>query len=109
MRGLRSTIALLVVLGGLGAYIYFVTWKQPAETPGPSRRRSSRRSRPTRSTSCRSSRSRATPRALKKDKDGWQIVEPRRRRRRRRPRSSGITSALSQLEIARVVDENPAT
>ena len=29
MRGLRSTIALLVVLAGLGAYIYFVTWKKP--------------------------------------------------------------------------------
>ena len=29
MRGLRSTIALVVVLAGLGAYIYFVTWKQP--------------------------------------------------------------------------------
>src|SRR4026209_1019583 len=29
MRGLRSTMALLVVLLGLGAYIYFVTWKQP--------------------------------------------------------------------------------
>ena len=33
MRGLRSTIALLVVLVGLGAYIYFVTWKtRPAPT-----------------------------------------------------------------------------
>jgi len=30
MRGLKSTIALAVVLAGLGAYIYFVTWKQPA-------------------------------------------------------------------------------
>ena len=29
MRGLKSTIALVVVLAGLGAYIYFVTWKQP--------------------------------------------------------------------------------
>ena len=29
MRGLKSTIALVVVLVGLGAYIYFVTWKQP--------------------------------------------------------------------------------
>ena len=29
MRGLRSTIALLVVLLGLAAYIYFVTWKRP--------------------------------------------------------------------------------
>src|SRR6266542_3853710 len=32
MRGLRSTIALLVALIGLGAYIYFVTWKQPDST-----------------------------------------------------------------------------
>ncbi len=29
MRGLRSTVALLVVLIGLGAYIYFATWKRP--------------------------------------------------------------------------------
>ena len=28
MRGLKSTIALFLVLAGLGAYIYFVTWKQ---------------------------------------------------------------------------------
>ena len=31
MRGLRSTILSIVVLGGLFAYIYFVTWKTPAE------------------------------------------------------------------------------
>ena len=31
MRGLRSTVALLVVLAGLGAYIYFVASKK--ETP----------------------------------------------------------------------------
>src|SRR5579862_8370016 len=29
MRGLRSTIALTVILAGLGAYIYFVTSKKP--------------------------------------------------------------------------------
>ena len=29
MRGLKTTIALVVVLGGLLAYIYYVTWKQP--------------------------------------------------------------------------------
>jgi hypothetical protein len=29
MRGLRSTGVLLLVLIGLGAYIYFVTWRQP--------------------------------------------------------------------------------
>ena len=31
MRGLGSTVALAVVLASLGAYIYFVTWKKPAE------------------------------------------------------------------------------
>ena len=31
MRGLKSTLALLVVLIGLGAYIYFVTLNQPAD------------------------------------------------------------------------------
>src|ERR1700686_5279318 len=31
MRGLRSTIAFVVILAGLSAYIYFVTWKKPAD------------------------------------------------------------------------------
>ena len=35
MRGLKSTIALIVVLAGLGAYIYFVDSKRPASTSGP--------------------------------------------------------------------------
>ena len=35
MRGLRSTIALIVVLAGLGAYIYFVTWKTAGRRPAP--------------------------------------------------------------------------
>src|SRR6266436_9827720 len=29
MRGLKSTLFFVVVLAGLGAYIYFVTWKTP--------------------------------------------------------------------------------
>ena len=32
MRGLWSTIALIAVLGGLGAYIYFVESDRPAST-----------------------------------------------------------------------------
>ena len=32
MRGLRSTIALIVVLAGLAAYVYFVTWQKTPET-----------------------------------------------------------------------------
>ena len=37
MRGLRSTLVLLVVLVGLGGYIYFVTWKQPADSGSATR------------------------------------------------------------------------
>jgi hypothetical protein len=35
MRGLRSVIALIVVLAGLYAYIYFVTSKKPEGDTGP--------------------------------------------------------------------------
>ena len=38
MRGLRSTLAFIVVLAGLSAYIYFVTSKKPAtDSAGPTR------------------------------------------------------------------------
>ncbi len=33
MRGLKSTLALLAVLIGLGAYIYFGGAKKPSDTP----------------------------------------------------------------------------
>jgi len=35
MRGLPSTIALLLVLVGLGAYVHFVTNKKSGEDTGP--------------------------------------------------------------------------
>ena len=35
MRGLRSVVALIVVLAGLYAYIYFVTSKKPEGDTGP--------------------------------------------------------------------------
>ena len=46
MRGLRSTIALLVVLIGLGAYIYFVTWKQSDTTDAASKQEKEQEHRP---------------------------------------------------------------
>ena len=46
--------------------------------------------------------------ALKKDKDGWHLAEPVAAAASE-TEVSGITSALSQLEIVRVVDEKPAS
>ena len=38
MRGLRSAIALLVILVGLGAYIYFVAWEDDGTRDRPEQR-----------------------------------------------------------------------
>ncbi len=45
---------------------------------------------------------------LKKDKDGWKITEPLTAPAQE-SEASGIATALSQLEVARVIDENPAS
>ena len=37
MRGLKTTIGLLVVLGGLGGYIYYDSQKKPADDPSVSK------------------------------------------------------------------------
>ena len=79
MRGVWSTLALVVVLGGLVGYIYFVDSKQRAGRHRPSRRSRSPRCRPTTSRKCRS----RAPTA--------------RRRASRRPTASGSSSSRSRL------------
>jgi hypothetical protein len=108
MRGLRTTIGLVVVLGGLFAYIYFVTWKQPEETPGTKLDKVFASLAADKIEELRIKTESGDSSALKKDKDGWHLSEPVAA-----PASdtevSGITSALSQLEIVRVIDEKPAS
>ena len=107
MRGLRTTIGLVVVLGGLFAYIYFVTWKQPAETPGPKQEKVFASLEADKIEELRVKPETGDTTALKKDKDGWHLVEPVANAAAE-SEVSGITSALSQLEIVRVVDDKPA-
>jgi hypothetical protein len=84
MRGFRSTIALLVVLIGLGAYIYYVGSK-PAEDA-----------------------------ATKQEKmfvgleaaGAWRIVTPVEAPAAETD-TTGIANALAQMQIVRVIDENP--
>ena len=105
MRGLRSTIALLVVLVGLGAYIYFVTWKQDGN-------RGVRRGEGLPSVEAdkieemtiKSEAATSRP-SGRKARAGRSSRRSDRRRRVRRHR--GCYRA-GQLEIARVIDENPA-
>jgi uncharacterized protein DUF4340 len=108
MRGLKTTLGLLVVLGGLFAYIYFYTWKQPAEDTSSKLEKvfAGLQSDKVNELHVHSESGDST--VLKKDKDGWKITEPLTANAAE-SEAGGITSALSQLEVARVVDENPAS
>ena len=105
MRGLRSTIALLVVLGGLGAYIYFVASK--AEETGVKRDRlfPALSSDAIEELTVKSEAGDTT--TLKKADNKWTMTAPFQTRASDMD-ASGMTSGLSGLEITRVVDENPA-
>jgi hypothetical protein len=104
MRGLRSTIALLVVLGGLGAYIYFVASK--ADDTGSKQERvfSSLAADSIEELTIRSESGETT--TLKKADGKWTMTAPVQTRASDMD-ASGITSGLSGLEITRVVDEKP--
>src|SRR5438105_13546321 len=78
MRGLKSTIALIVVLGGLGAYIYFVTWKQPEGAADPTKKQdkvfAGLDSSKIEEIKVTSAAGDAT--TIKKDAAGWQVTQP---------------------------------
>jgi hypothetical protein len=106
MRGLKSTLALLVVLIGLGAYIYFVTLKQPADGgTGQPKVFASLATDKINEIKMKSASGDVT--TVKKDAGAWQIVSPVTSKAAE-SEVSAITSALGQLEVVRVIDENPA-
>jgi hypothetical protein len=107
MRGLRSTIALLVVALGLGAYIYFVTWKGDGNTAASSEKKvfqSIESGDIAELTIKAESGDRTT---VKKEGERWQIVSPIQT-----PAAESdviaAASALANIDVVRVVDEAPA-
>jgi len=106
MRGLKSTIALIVVLGGLGAYIYFVTWKKTPETTSTQEKVfvgfDADKVDELKVTS-----DKGDVTTLKKANGVWQIAAPVTAAADA-SEVSGIVSALGQLSVVRVVDENPS-
>jgi hypothetical protein len=105
MRGLKSTLALLVVLIGLGAYIYFVLAKKPDSTitkqdklfPGLEASKID-------DLKVKSESGDVT--ALKKDGGTWKIVSPIQVTAADSDATS-LANALGDIEIVRVVEENP--
>lgn len=105
MRGLKSTIALFVVLVGLGAYIYFVTSKK-SQDAGPKNEKVFAAVEADKVEELKVKSASGDVTSLKKISDKWQVTAPMSV-----PASEaeiiGITSALGQMEVVRVVDENP--
>src|SRR5436305_8535139 len=105
MRGLRSTIALAVVLAGLGVYIYFVTWKKsPTEGAQSKQEKVFASIQEDKIDEIRLKSASGDTTTLKKTDAGWQVVAPVTARADDSA-VSGITSGLGSITVTRVVDE----
>jgi hypothetical protein len=102
MRGLRSTLLLLVVLIGLGAYIYFVERRQPSVEAKPKALEIT----PDAIERIVVKSSNGDTTTLTKAGEGWRIVSPVTAETDA-PAVSGITRDVNRLEIRLVVDEKP--
>jgi hypothetical protein len=107
-RGLWSTLASIVVLAGLGAYIYFVLNKQPESSTTSSKEKvfASLQADKIEEVKVTSSAGDAT--TVRKENGGWQMVQPAAAKADD-SEVNGITSALSSIEVNRVIDENPTS
>jgi Domain of unknown function (DUF4340) len=106
VRGVKSTIALLVVLIGLVAYIYFVDSKKPASGAPETKAKAFTvdadqieeiQIKPASGDASRVQRANGT----------WQLVEPEKADADQ-GQVSNAASSLATLEINRVVDDNPS-
>jgi hypothetical protein len=103
MRGLKSTLALLVVLVGLGAYIYFVDPQPDSGTPTKEKAFASLKAAEIEELRIKSESGDVT--TVKKDGTAWQVLSPVAAKAAETEVSS-VTSAIEQIEIDRVIDEN---
>lgn len=108
MRGLWSTIALVVVLAGLGAYIYFVDSKRPATTAveGEAAREKFFTVEADKINEIRLTHKGQTT-LLRKDATGWKMIEPITVDADP-PEAIGLAQAISNLESVREVIDNPS-
>jgi Domain of unknown function (DUF4340) len=103
MRGVRSFVVLLVLGISLGAYVYFDSKKEPSGADKKDKVFTVESDKIDEITVKSESGERTT---LKKNGSDWQIVQPLGAQ----PDTaevSGITSNLANLEVQRVIDENP--
>lgn len=105
MRGLKSTIALVVILLGLVGYIYFVESKRPAAGTDTKPKAFEVTADDIEELQIKTADGQTTH--LQKTGDTWAIVEPEKTDADTSELAS-VTSGLASLEVQRVVDESPA-
>jgi hypothetical protein len=105
VKGLWSTIALIVILAGLGGYIYFVELKKPAS--GADTKEKAFSVAPDDVQELRIKAADGDTTHLLKSDGTWRVTEPIKAEADPNEPSS-VTSSLNSLEIQRVVDENPS-
>jgi hypothetical protein len=103
MRGLRSTLVLIVVLAGLVGYIYYLNGRETTGGDTKEKVFASLKAEDVEEVQIKSADGQ-TSRVQKAD-GAWKLVEPETAAADQTEISS-ITSSLSNLEIQRVVDEN---
>lgn len=108
MRGLRSTIVLVLVLAGLGAYIYFVTWKQP-DTPTETKKLDKVFTvAADKINEIKLSSASGETTTLEKEGGTWKLTEPVSTTADE-SEIGGITNAIATADIIRIVDPQPAS
>lgn len=107
MRGLRSTIALIVVLGGLGAYIYF-TRNKPIDDTGTKQDKVFAALQADKIDALKIKSENGDATTLTNSGAGWQVTEPAAAKADD-GEVSGITTSLASVEIVRAVDDNPSS
>jgi hypothetical protein len=107
MRGLKTTVALIVVLAGLGAYIYFVTSKTPEGDPNAKKQEKVFAALQADTIDeIKVSTAAGDATTVKNEAGAWKVTQPIAAAAAE-SEVSGITTALGQVEVVRVVDENP--
>jgi len=107
MRRLWSTLALVVVLGGLGAYIYFGIGKQSDASSASKQEKVFASLQTDKIDELKIKSESGDVTTVKKGGDGWQIVAPITAKASETD-VSGITSALGNAELSRVIEERPS-
>ena len=107
MRRLWSTLALIAVLAGLGSYIYFVTWKQDADSSASKAEKVFVGAGADKISDLTVRSESGDVTTVKKDGDAWQIVSPFTARASDAD-IAAVNGAIAQLEIGKIIDENPS-